>query len=258
MKDGDLNKARCFFVAAGVMFDIDAFRCWPCPEGGATLRRSRRATRSKRPSTADQPAGFCCLLDRNGLDQFRPEFRRDHSIQAQYLFPGYAALPSSSRTLSTIVNTESIAMILSGLAVGGIVLRIGNGPSVLLGTLMGVAYLLIFATASHLSLIYVGSFLKGCAESIIVASSYAFASVLIPRRTARAAFWIVQCDLLSQLGTGRHPGCRAAGRCPHLFRTVGRIGLPLFVLGCHLRDAERFFSPGRTPVPRHATQNAAR
>jgi fucose permease len=86
----------------------------------------------------------------------------------------------TSRTLSTIVNTESIAMILSGLAVGGIVLRIGNGPGVLLGTLMGVAYLLIFATASHLSLIYVGSFLKGCAESIIVASSYAFASVLIP------------------------------------------------------------------------------
>jgi MFS family permease len=31
-----------------------------------------------------------------------------------------------------------------------------------------------------LSLIYIGSFLKGCAESIIVASSYAFASILIP------------------------------------------------------------------------------
>jgi MFS family permease len=31
-----------------------------------------------------------------------------------------------------------------------------------------------------LTLIYVGSFLKGCAESIVVASSYALASVLIP------------------------------------------------------------------------------
>jgi MFS family permease len=64
--------------------------------------------------------------------------------------------------------------------VGGLVLRIGNGPGVLLGAALSIAYLLIFMTASHLGLIYIGSFLKGCAESIIVAASYAFASVLIP------------------------------------------------------------------------------
>ena len=100
-------------------------------------------------------------------------------IQSQYLFldTGFAV---SSRTLSYIVNTESLAMILAGLAVGSLVLRVGNGPGVLLGASLSIAYLLIFMTTSHLGLIYVGSFLKGCAESIIMAASYAFASLLIP------------------------------------------------------------------------------
>jgi MFS family permease len=35
-------------------------------------------------------------------------------------------------------------------------------------------------TTSQLALIFVGSFLKGCAEGIIMAAAYAFASVLIP------------------------------------------------------------------------------
>jgi len=38
----------------------------------------------------------------------------------------------------------------------------------------------IFMTTSHLGLVYVGSFLKGCADSIIMAAAYAFAAALIP------------------------------------------------------------------------------
>lgn len=164
-----------FFVAAGVMF-VSTIPLLALPEGGARP--------AGEPYPANDPAAHSRSAHWFGIFLIAMaliNFGRNSVviIQAQYLFldSGFAV---TSRTLSTIVNTESIAMILSGLAVGGIVLRIGNGPGVLLGTLMGVAYLLIFATASHLSLIYVGSFLKGCAESIIVASSYAFASVLIP------------------------------------------------------------------------------
>ena len=164
-----------FFVAAGVMF-VSTIPLLALPEGGATPAEETHP--STDPAAHSQSGRwFGIFLIAMALINFGRN--SVVIIQAQYLFldSGFAV---TSRTLSTIVNTESIAMILSGLAVGGIVLRIGNGPSVLLGTLMGVAYLLIFATASHLSLIYVGSFLKGCAESIIVASSYAFASVLIP------------------------------------------------------------------------------
>ncbi len=164
-----------FFVAAGVMF-VSTIPLLALPEGGATPAEETHP--STDPAAHSQSGRwFGIFLIAMALINFGRN--SVVIIQAQYLFldSGFAV---TSRTLSTIVNTESIAMILSGLAVGGIVLRIGNGPGVLLGTLMGVAYLLIFATASHLSLIYVGSFLKGCAESIIVASSYAFASVLIP------------------------------------------------------------------------------
>jgi MFS family permease len=164
-----------FFVAAGVMF-ISTIPLLALPEGGITPAGDTVAIND--PTTKNRSAHwFVVFLIAMALINFGRN--SVVIIQAQYLFldTGFAV---TSQTLSTIVNTESIAMILSGLAVGGLVLRIGNGPGVLLGTLLGVAYLLIFATASHLSWIYVGSFLKGCAESIIVASSYAFASVLIP------------------------------------------------------------------------------
>lgn len=164
-----------FFVAAGVMF-LSTIPLIALPEGGITTDGDIRTTgepvlhhRSTRWFVIFLVAMALINFGRNSVV----------IIQSQYLFldTGFAV---TSRTLSTIVNTESLAMILSGLAVGGIVLRIGNGPGVLLGTLLSVVYLVIFATTSHLSLIYAGSFLKGCAESIIVASSYAFASILIP------------------------------------------------------------------------------
>jgi MFS family permease len=164
-----------FFVAAGVMF-LSTIPLITLPEGGIASGGDIPATdepilphRSTRWFVIFLVAMALINFGRNSVV----------IIQSQYLFldTGFAV---TSRTLSTIVNTESLAMILSGLAVGGVVLRIGNGPGVLLGSLLSVAYLLIFALTSHLSLIYIGSFLKGCAESIIVASSYAFASILIP------------------------------------------------------------------------------
>jgi MFS family permease len=164
-----------FFVAAGVMF-LSTIPLIALPEGGIAPDGNIRATdepilhhRSTRWFVIFLVAMALINFGRNSVV----------IVQSQYLFldTGFAV---TSRTLSTIVNTESLAMILSGLAVGGIVLRIGNGPGVLLGSLLSVTYLLIFASTSHLSLIYFGSFLKGCAESIIVASSYAFASILIP------------------------------------------------------------------------------
>jgi len=164
-----------FFVAAGVMF-ASTLPLLTLPEGGVSP--------AEHYGNCGDPAGqarsahwFALFL----IAMVLINFGRNSVviIQSQYLFldSGFAV---SSRALSYIVNTESLAMILAGLAVGGLVLRVGNGPGILLGTSLSVAYLLIFMTASHLGLIYVGSFLKGCAESIIMAASYAFAAELIP------------------------------------------------------------------------------
>jgi MFS family permease len=100
-------------------------------------------------------------------------------IQSQYLVldSGFAV---SSKVLSYIVNTQSAAMILTGLIAGWIGRKIGNGNSLLLGTVMAIGSLILLAVTGDLVLIYISNFLRGCSEVIVLASSYAFASVLIP------------------------------------------------------------------------------
>ena len=100
-------------------------------------------------------------------------------IQSQYLVldSGFAV---SSKVLSYIVNTQSIAMILTGLIAGWVGSKLGDGNSLLLGTVVAVGSLFLLAIADNLGLIYFSNFLRGCSEVVILASSYAFASVLIP------------------------------------------------------------------------------
>jgi MFS family permease len=164
-----------FFVAAAVMF-ASTLPLLTLPEGGVSVDEHRPAevdptghTRSAHWFAIFLAAMILINFGRNSVV----------IIQSQYLFldTGFAV---SSRSLSYIVNTESLAMILAGLAVGGIVRRLGDGLGILFGTSLSIAYLLIFMTTSHLGLVYVGSFLKGCGESIIMAASYAFAASLIP------------------------------------------------------------------------------
>lgn len=101
------------------------------------------------------------------------------TIQSQYLFleSGFAV---NSQTLSYIVNTESAAIILLGLFSGKIGRRIGNGRAVCAGALASVFYLLIFIFSDQLYFIFAASFLRGTGDVIILAASYAMASVLIP------------------------------------------------------------------------------
>jgi MFS family permease len=94
-----------------------------------------------------------------------------------FLESGFAV---NSQTLSYIVNTESAAIILLGLFSGKIGRRIGNGRAVCAGALASVFYLLIFIFSDQLYFIFAASFLRGTGDVIILAASYAMASVLIP------------------------------------------------------------------------------
>ena len=100
-------------------------------------------------------------------------------IQSQYLVLG-SGFAVSSKVLSYIVNTQSVAMIITGLIAGWVGRKIGDGNSLLLGTALAVGSLFLLAIAGNLGLIYVSNFLRGCSEVMVLASSYAFASVLIP------------------------------------------------------------------------------
>jgi len=96
----------------------------------------------------------------------------------------YLTLPSgiavSSRELSYIFNTQSAAMIFFGWATGWFSRRIGNDVALALSTIVGIIALIILAQSTSLPLIYLSSFLRGIADVIIMATSYTYASVLIP------------------------------------------------------------------------------
>ena len=164
-----------FFVAAGVML-ISTLPMLGMPEGGL------RATSKIHRETAAQATGatirwFILFL----IAMVLINFGRNSVvvIQSQYLFldSGFAV---SSRTLGLIFNTESVAMITAGLLVGPVLSHTGNGVGILVGTALGLLYLLIFAMTDSLALIFGGSLLKGAAEALILSASYALAANMIP------------------------------------------------------------------------------
>jgi len=120
-------------------------------------------------------------------------------IQSQYLVldSGFGV---SSKVLSYIVNTQSAAMILTGIVAGWVGRKIGDGNSLLLGTALAVGSLLLLATANNLPLIYISNFLRGCSEVIVLASSYAFASVLIPPEKRARLFGIFNATFFLSWG----------------------------------------------------------
>jgi MFS family permease len=164
-----------FFVAGAAMF-ISVIPMFLVPEGGIQ-REIEDASVSEISASISAGKIFMIFI----VAMIFINFGRNSIavIQSQYLVldSGFAV---SSMVLSYIVNTQSVAMILTGLIAGWIGRKIGDGNSLLLGTALAVGSLCLLATAGNLGLIYISNFLRGCAEVIVLASSYAFASVLIP------------------------------------------------------------------------------
>jgi len=138
-------------------------------------------------------------------------------IQSQYLVldSGFAV---SSKVLSYIVNTQSVAMILTGLIAGWVGRKIGDGNSLLLGTALAVGSLFLLAIARNLGLIYVSNFLRGCSEVMVFASSYAFASILIPPEKRAKLFGIFNATYFLSWGI---PGTFIAGPITDLLLAYG-------------------------------------
>ncbi len=173
------SSGALFFVAAGVMF-LSLIPMASLPEGG--LGRETAGTGDGASDRASIRL-FHIFLTAMVLINFG----RNAAVilQSQYLFleEGFAV---TSRMLSHIVNTESAAVILMGLLAGRIGRRLGNGRAVCLGALAAMGYLLCYIFGRSLGTIFLGSFLKGTSNVVIMASAYAFASVLIPpERRAR-------------------------------------------------------------------------
>jgi len=164
-----------FFAAAGVML-ISMLPVRFLPEGGVDVAHDTQPECDAR-CRADSMRLYVVFLAAMTLINFGRNCVM--TIQSQYLFldSGFAV---SSKMLGYIFNTETAAIILLGLFSGGIGRRIGNGRAVCLGALASALYLILFVTSDQLVWIFIANFIRGAGAVIILAASYAMASILIP------------------------------------------------------------------------------
>ena len=184
-----------FFVATAAMF-ISIVPMLLVPEGGIK-RESVVVSTEKIDISASSEKVFMLFIAAMVFINFG---RNSIAvIQSQYLVldSGFGV---SSKVLSYIVNTQSAAMILTGIVAGWVGRKIGDGNSLLLGTALAVGSLLLLATANNLALIYISNFLRGCSEVIVLASSYAFASALIPPEKRARLFGIFNATFFLSWG----------------------------------------------------------
>ncbi len=120
-------------------------------------------------------------------------------IQSQYLFLD-TGFNVSSRVLSYVFNTESVAIICFGLLAGRLGRWFGDGQSICIGAFIAIAYLLIYAFTNDLKWIYLASCFRGMADVIILAASYAFVSVLIPQERRGTLFGLFNATLFLSWG----------------------------------------------------------
>ncbi|MFP4534053.1 MAG: MFS transporter [Desulfobacterales bacterium] len=196
MYDGwGFHSGTLFFIAAGVML-ASMIPVFSLPEGGIQKPEAAAGDCDAQCQAASVRLFWIFLIamvfinfGRNGV----------MIIQSQYLFldTGFAV---SSKMLSYIFNTETVALIIFGLFAGRIGRWVGNGRAILIGGLTAIIYLVLFALANRLSLIFLASFFRGAADVIILAASYAMASILIPPERRGRLFGFFNATLFLSWG----------------------------------------------------------
>ncbi|WP_455465259.1 MFS transporter, partial [Candidatus Hodarchaeum mangrovi] len=170
-----------FYVAAGVMI-LSAIPMFFMPEGGIKRYQEEKSQDTKIPNGIKNKVFFIFLIAMIFINFGRNSVAIILSLYLS-LEEGFNL---SSQVLSYIINTQSLAIILTGIFVGGISSKLGTRRTLIFGALIAIFSLIMFSTISFLPLIYVASFLRGCADVIVSASSYTYASRLInPKNRAR-------------------------------------------------------------------------
>jgi MFS family permease len=187
-----------FIVAAIVMF-LSAIPMVLVPEGG--FRSQVQPEASDKPSSTDSitPSTRIFIIFLIAITLINFGRNSIATILPQYLFlpsPGFAV---SSELLSYIMNTQSLAIILLGLVVGGLGYRFGNGNTILIGAVMAIIALILFSS-DDLIFVFIASFLRGSAQVVIMASAYAFASGLIAPKDRGRLFGVFNASFFLSWG----------------------------------------------------------
>jgi MFS family permease len=174
------EKGLLFFVASGVML-LSTIPMFYVPEGGAGAPAGEKVgggeESGRRGRYSEYSRKFVLFLVALMLINFG---RNSVAVtRAQYLVldEGFNV---SSRLLSYIVNMQSVAGIIVGLLVGRFARRFADSTLLQIGAVIGAVSLLGYAAVHTLAPIFASDFLAGASHVIILASSYTYASRLIP------------------------------------------------------------------------------
>jgi len=171
-----------FYVAAGVMI-ISAIPMFFIPEGGIERLYQEEKSQEIDIQNGNKNSAFLIFLIAMMLINFG---RNSVAILLSLYLSLEEGFNVSSQVLSYIINTQSLAIILIGIFLGWISSKLGTRRTLIFGAFIAIFSLIMFSTITSLPLIYVASFLRGCADVIISASSYTYASRLInPKNRAR-------------------------------------------------------------------------
>ncbi len=171
-----------FFVASGVMA-ISTIPIFFLPEGGMHLGEQAHTPRETEPL---RPRGrgrlhisrvFLFFLISMTLVYFGKNSIALLRTQYLVLDEGFDV---SSRLLGYIVSMGSIGIFLFGMSVRKLTTWIKDETLLVIGILVSIAYLLGFALARNLPMIFAATFLGGASQVVILSTSYAYASRLIP------------------------------------------------------------------------------
>jgi len=196
------DKGLLFFIASGVMI-ASTIPMLFVPEGG--IKKEERVSAPKTDAKNSISKLFFVFL----LAVLFINFGRNSValLISQYLSldEGFGV---SSIVLSYILSTGSFAIFIVGFFVTRLSNRLTDEILLLVGTVIAILYLLGFALAENLSLIFICDFLSGASDVIISASSYSYASRLIPPEKRGKQFALFNATFFLSWGI---PGTFIAG-----------------------------------------------
>lgn len=206
------REGSIFLVAAAVMM-VSVIPMFFMPEGGIRKVPKGSASAGAKPLSPTSPRAHAgaaragtsgdlrvyivflaaMLLINSGVNSLA-------AIRGQFLDlkEGFAA---SATQISFTANVESAALILVGFCMGALGRKMGIRALMTLGAAFGVAYLALYAAAPGLWLIYPASLLRGLSDGFLAASSYAFASLLIPPEKRGRYFAAYNATFMLSWGT---------------------------------------------------------